>query len=99
MQSGREQVVAWLERSRMNQREFAREIALTEAHLSQILTGKRRPGLPIAVRIEDRTGIPVRSWLPQPVGSSAGKRGNRARLQPKTRPETGRISEMQSHGA
>jgi transcriptional regulator with XRE-family HTH domain len=50
--------------------EMAAEIHITEAQLSQILNGKRRPGLDIAVRIEDVTGIPARSWVDSPVGKS-----------------------------
>ena len=63
MPSGREQLAAWLRRTHHNQRQLARRISLTEAHLSQILSGVRRPGLPIAARIEDACGVPMRSWL------------------------------------
>lgn len=51
------------------QYELAELLELDEAHLSQLLSGKRRPGLPIAVRIEQRTGIPAESWLLKEVGS------------------------------
>jgi transcriptional regulator with XRE-family HTH domain len=68
MQHGREQLAAWLRRSKLKQCDFARQIHITDAYLSQVLSGKRRPSLPIAVRIEDQTGIPVRSWLPLGVG-------------------------------
>ena len=50
--------------------EMAAEIRITEAQLSQILSGKRRPGLDIAARIEDVTGIPARSWADSKVGKS-----------------------------
>jgi transcriptional regulator with XRE-family HTH domain len=82
MTSGRELLLAWIKRSKLTQRVFAAEISLTDAHLSQILTGKRRPGLPIAIRIEDRTGVPVRSWLPQRVGGLKTRRGNKAKKGP-----------------
>lgn len=100
MQPGRELLAAWIKRSKLTQRQFAPLIALTEAHLSQILSGKRRPGLPIAVRIEDRTGVPVRSWLPQRVGGSARKRGSQTRAAEKTNRNhelTGQLSEVHSH--
>lgn len=45
-----------------NDYELAALLHLTKPHMSQILSGKRRPGLAIAVRIEDATGIPARSW-------------------------------------
>jgi len=57
--------------------ELAELLDLTEAHLSQILNGHRRPGLATAVRIEDVTGIPARAWAARykprrkPVESSA----------------------------
>ena len=39
--------------------------------LSQIVHGVRRPGLDTALRIEDATGIPVRSWADIPVSGPA----------------------------
>ena len=89
MQTGRALLRSWLKRSEMLQRDFAGEISITEAYLSQVLSGKRRPSLPISVRIEDRTGIPVRSWLP----SARGESGKTAGKQAKTR----RVSRELSH--
>ncbi len=67
--TGREQLEAWLKRTGLTARELAGRLSLTDAHLSQIRSGKRRPGLPIAARFEDVCGIPVRSWLLTKRGS------------------------------
>jgi transcriptional regulator with XRE-family HTH domain len=55
--------------------EMAADLRITEAQLSQLLGGKRRPGLDVAVRIEDATGIPARSWADMRV--SKVKRTNK----------------------
>lgn len=68
--SGPELLAAYRDRHTYKQYELAELLELDEAYLSQILSGRRRPGLPIAVRIEDRTGIPAKSWLLNRVGKS-----------------------------
>lgn len=45
-----------------NDYELAELLDLTAPHMSQILSGRRRPGLATAARIEDVTGIPARAW-------------------------------------
>jgi len=70
MQLGREQLAAWRERSKLKQYELARLLEITDAYLSQVLSGKRRPSLLIAVRIERETGIPVSSWVPTRLGKA-----------------------------
>ena len=72
MSLGRQRLRQYLERSRMNQREFARAIRITDSYLSQLLSGVRRPGLPTAVRLEAETGVPVASWVDTGVGKSSG---------------------------
>lgn len=68
---GAERLAEYCKKHYENQYELAELLELAEAHLSQLLSGKRRPGLPIAVRIEERTGVPAESWLLKPVGKSA----------------------------
>lgn len=68
---GAERLAEYCKKHYDNQYELAELLELAEAHLSQLLSGKRRPGLPIAVRIEERTGVPAESWLLKPVGKSA----------------------------
>ena len=48
----------------------ASRVGCTTAALYQILDGGR-PGLPIAVGIEQAYGIPPRAWLDEPVKVSA----------------------------
>lgn len=68
---GRERLKRWLERSQINQREAARIIGIHFTHLSQILSGRRSPGLANAVVIERETGIPVEAWVPTVDGKRA----------------------------
>lgn len=62
--SGRERLAQWVDRSKLNQLEAAQLIGIDPTQLSQILTGKRRPGLDNAVKIERATGIVVEAWVP-----------------------------------
>jgi plasmid maintenance system antidote protein VapI len=66
----RKQLARWLKRSHYNQLEAAAELGMHWTHFSQILNGRRNPGLRNAVKIEDLTGIPVKSWLPLGPGQS-----------------------------
>lgn len=84
----------YAERTRRNQCDLAAYLDLTEAHLSQFLSRKRNPGLPIAARIEDRTGVPMRSWLDNGLGGKFRKRARR----PRNKPKIAQISEVLSHG-
>ena len=45
-------------------------LGLDHTYLSQILSGRRRPGLVNSVKIERVTGIVVESWLPTDEGCS-----------------------------
>lgn len=60
----RERLALWIERSKINQLEAARIIGIDPTQLSQILNGKRRPGLDNATAIERKTGISVHDWVP-----------------------------------
>ena len=70
MQSGRERLTEYRKRSKMNQRTLARLIGITEAYLSQVLSGKRFPGRENALLIERLTGVPVESWSEPARGES-----------------------------
>lgn len=70
-QGGRDRLAQWIERSKLNQLEAARLIGIDPTQLSQILTGKRRPGLDNAVKIEQATGIVVEAWVPLSDDDSA----------------------------
>jgi antitoxin component HigA of HigAB toxin-antitoxin module len=60
--TGRHQLRAWLHRSRQKQKDLAAQLGITDAYLSQILSGQRRAKLETLLRIEDVTGVPVVSW-------------------------------------
>lgn len=72
-QSGPERLAEYCKRSRLKQYELADLLEMHETTLSQMLAGKRRPGLATALRIEDVTGIPVSAWKAHHLGS-LGKR-------------------------
>ena len=62
MKSGSEQLRAWIERGRFNQRTAAAFLGFDETYVSQLLGEKRTPGLDNALLIERKTGIPVEAW-------------------------------------
>ena len=74
--TARERLRAWIE-NHTDQRRFAVELGVDETTLSHYLSGRRRPKSPKLARIEDLTGIPMRSWLPSPSGETAKPRGNK----------------------
>lgn len=80
MKSGPEQLRAWIERTRFNQRTAAAHLGFDETYVSQILGGKRTPGLDNALVLERKTGIPVEAWasdildkIEAPVGADSSK--------------------------
>ncbi len=62
MMSGRKRLREWIGRSKLNQREAADLLGITDVYLSQILCGERTPARENAILIEDVTGVSVRSW-------------------------------------
>lgn len=64
MQTGRERLRQWIDRSKLNQLEAAALIGIDHGQLNHILQGRRRPGLDTAVKIEQATGIVVEAWVP-----------------------------------
>lgn len=68
MPTAREALRGWIDRRCDSDREASRLLRMHFTHLSQILSGRRNPGLANAIRIEDVTGIPARAWMPTDVG-------------------------------
>lgn len=60
--TGIEQLKAWMQRSKMNQREMAAFLGWDETFVSRILRGRRKPGRANSVYLQEKTGIPVESW-------------------------------------
>jgi len=73
--SGRQLLDRWIVRGRMTQGEAAELVGISRVKMNQYLNGESKPSLETAVRIEDASGISVRSWLvedPEAVGEAAG---------------------------
>lgn len=67
MDSGREQLRAWMLRAKLTQRAAAKLLGMHYTFLSQILGSNRSPALGTAVKIERVTGVPVEAWVPTAV--------------------------------
>jgi plasmid maintenance system antidote protein VapI len=63
VQSGRQLLDRWIVRGRMTQGEAADAIGISRVKLNQYLHAEARPSLETAIRIEDATGIGMRTWL------------------------------------
>jgi transcriptional regulator with XRE-family HTH domain len=61
--SGRALLARWIVRQRMTQAEAAEQIGISRVKLNQYLNAEARPSLETAIRIEDATGIGMRTWL------------------------------------
>lgn len=53
-------VRAYLTATKTTQTALAAAVGISEPHLSQILSGDKRPSLGVALRIESLTGVSVR---------------------------------------
>ena len=62
--TGRERLQEYISRTGLQQREMAVALKITDAFMSQILSGRRLPGWLTAERIEAVCGIPMSSWMP-----------------------------------
>lgn len=83
MKSGPEQLKEWMERrwslSLRPQRDTAEHFAWDETFISQLVTGKRTPGLTNAIRIERETGIPVEAWVSSELDEHATSASTKSR--------------------
>lgn len=52
----------YLKRTKQTQAQLADKLGVTQQRVQQILKGEH-PGLGLAIKIEDVTGIKVRSWV------------------------------------
>lgn len=71
MTVGRRALNDWLKRSMTRPSDFAAELGISRAYMSQIRSGARRPGLVMLCRISIRTGIPPRDWAVESVADTA----------------------------
>ena len=70
MQTGAEQLADWMKRRLFNQQQAAAHFGWDNTFISQLVTGRRSPGLTNAIRIERETGIPVEAWVSSAVDES-----------------------------
>ena len=54
----------YLRDKNIKQTVLARQLGVTDVTVSNIVTGKRKPGLALAVKIEAITGIPLHALRP-----------------------------------
>ena len=74
---GPELLERWIMRGRMTQAEAADRIGISRVQLNQYLHGVSVPGLATAIRIEDATGIGIRTWLTDSPKVADGRIGER----------------------
>jgi plasmid maintenance system antidote protein VapI len=65
MNDGRELLLQWIQRSRLQKQEAAALLGVSKSDIRKYIGGDRRPTLDIAVRIEAATGVPVVAWVPR----------------------------------
>ncbi len=57
-----ERLLQWLGRTRQTQYELAESIGVSQGYVSGIITGRHKPSLDIAAKIERVAGIPASAW-------------------------------------
>jgi plasmid maintenance system antidote protein VapI len=62
MVGGMNDLSAYLETCGRTQLAVAAELGISQGHLNDMKTGRRKPGRELAVRIERMLGVPVQSW-------------------------------------
>ncbi len=56
-------LIEYKEKTGISAAELARQLGITDAHLSMILKGKRIPSRKLAQKISEKTGIPILNLL------------------------------------
>ena len=68
----------WLKRTRTSQVALAQVVGVSTPHLSNILHGKRRPSLTLALRLQQATGVAVENLVDWRLVSRANTSGEAA---------------------
>jgi transcriptional regulator with XRE-family HTH domain len=76
---GRDRLRLWIARTQLSQRQVARLFGVHYTFVNQMLSGRRSPGIRVAVTIERETGIPVGAWMPTAEGKNAKGTPGRAK--------------------
>lgn len=64
---GIDRLADFISRETASQAQFARNVRCSEPHLSLILARKRGLSVPLAKRMSDASGIPVRDLVPEKI--------------------------------
>jgi transcriptional regulator with XRE-family HTH domain len=62
MKNARERVKERLKKAKRTQRDLASVLDVSESYLSELLSGKRRVSLEMALKLEQETGVPIRDF-------------------------------------
>lgn len=54
----------YLRRTNTTQQDLATRLKISQAHLSMVLHGKRKPSVDLALAIESETGVSIRALVP-----------------------------------
>lgn len=73
---GAKALLGWLARMKLDQRAGAQVLGVHYMSLNQILRGKRKPGLAVALRIERHTGLPAGIWLRTAVSGTKRRKSD-----------------------
>jgi len=58
---------------KLKQEELAEILGVTIQHISKLELGTSGPSVPLAIAIEDETGIPARAWTESPEHEEAAR--------------------------
>lgn len=61
--NGAARLRAWLPKNKMTQREFSAHAEIHWTHVNQLCSGRRKPSLAVALKLQRLTDIPVECWL------------------------------------
>jgi plasmid maintenance system antidote protein VapI len=56
------ELAAWLATDGRSQGALSRAVQIDPSHLCRILSGRARPSLALALRLEQQSGVPVAMW-------------------------------------
>ncbi len=65
-----ERLLQWLGRTKQTQTDLADSLGVTQGQVSGIITGRRKPSLDLATKIERIAGIPASSWAQSEAAAS-----------------------------
>ena len=58
-----DRLAAWLGRTKLTQYDLADSLGVSQGQVSSIVTGRRKPSLDLAIKIERLAGIPASAWV------------------------------------